>query len=308
MCTFGTVARSLAQSDRKVNMAQTALATRMMQRQTLNGDGISAEGDVSDKKSRLQAFRTIYCDKSDNLKMLDKLCGGGGDAARRNIDVDYTRNIESRLTLDMEFANIDNDSGGGAAKALTPDEQDVMALGANLFSHTASTPIEATKLGDADENTVRLQAAQKYMELRSLFAKRSVAQNSFAALVGMRAAGDPGAAPYVKAVMRELGITQDDEIEKLVGKNPSYFAQMEVLTKKLYQNPLFYTELYDKPANIERKGAAMEAIGLMQDRDLYNSLLRSEAVLAVLIESKLVREQEKVMNQTGGLNPTGGQK
>jgi hypothetical protein len=47
---------------------------------------------------------------------------------------------------------------------------------------------------------------------------------------------------------------------------------------------------------VERKGAALQAIGLMQDRDLYNSLIRSEAVLSVLLETMLEKEQEKVVN------------
>src|SRR5690606_4894496 len=108
----------------------------------------------------------------------------------------------------------------------------------------------------------------------------------------MRASGDEGSAPYTKALIKELGITSTDEIDKFLGEKPSYFAQMEVLTKKIYQNPTFYTELYDKPVNVERKGAAIEAISLMQDRDLYNSLLRSEAVLSVLLETMLIKEQQ----------------
>ena len=178
-------------------------------------------------------------------------------------------------------------------------------MAANLYSHNIASGIEPEKLGYAAENRVRTSSTEKYLDLRAIYAKRSVAQNSFAALVAMRTAGDPGSAPYVKAVMRELGIADTAEIEKLLGVNPSYFAQMEVLTKKLYQNPMFYTELYDKPANIERKGAALQAIGLMQDRDLYNSLIRSEAVMSVLIETQLEREQEKITN-AGGRVTTGG--
>jgi hypothetical protein len=294
-------------------MASTAIATRMMQRQTLNGEAISYQGADSDKRSRLQTYISTYCDQADNQNGLVYLCQQPvPDPARRNIDIDYTRNIESRLTLDMEFADVqaaaNGNAGGGnsVTTTVTPDEQDVFALSANLYSHSVVPTIEAKKLGDAQTNRVRVSAAQRYLDLRAIFAKRSVAQNSFAALVAMRTAGDPQSAPYVKAVMRELGVSDDQEIEKLLGKNPSYFAQMEVLTKKLYQNPVFYTELYDKPVNIERKGAALQAIGLMQDRDLFNSLIRSEAVLSVLLETQLIREQEKVANQKGRLNPAGG--
>ena len=100
-------------------------------------------------------------------------------------------------------------------------------------------------------------------------------------------------APFLKKLVEEMGIPKD-EVEKYIGKEPSYFAQMEVLSKKIYQNPVFYTELYDKPVNVERKAAALEAIGLMQDRDIYRSLLRSEMVLAVFLDTLLKEEQDKV--------------
>ena len=78
---------------------------------------------------------------------------------------------------------------------------------------------------------------------------------------------------------------------------------MEVLTKKLYQNPVFFTELYDKPVNVLRKRAAIRAIGLMQDRDLYNSLLRSEAVLSVALETMLTEEHDRVYRNLEKLEP-----
>lgn len=299
MCTFGTTVRSLAGSERRSNLAQMAFAQRMNQRQTLSGDVLSTEGLDSDRRSRLQHFIANYCDQADNANGLGRLCQASvPNPARRNIDVDYTRNIESRLTLDMDFT---------AAGAATPteDEQDVFALSANLFANKIASAAAPENLA-AQDGRIRLSNVEKYMDLRSIFAKRSVAQNSFAAITAQRAAGAPKSAPYTKAVLRELGVTSDAEINQLLGNNPSYFAQMEVLTKKLYQNPTFYTELYDKPVNIERKGAALQAIGLMQDRDLYNSLLRSEVVLSVLLETMLQREQDKVMNEGPKRNPAAG--
>lgn len=306
MCTFGTTVRALSASERRANLAQMTVAQRMMQRQTLNGQGIATNSGDSDIRSRLDRFINVYCDPGDNAKGLVNLCQTDTAPGRRNIDVDFTRNIETRLTLDLDFAPTPPApaAGTGAAQE-TPDEEDVFALSANLFAHNVPSIIPPTKLANADPatNKIMLNASERYMDLRSIFAKRSVAQNSFAALVSMRAAGDPSSAPFTKAVIRELGVGDDEEINTLLGNNPSYFAQMEVLTKKLYQNPLFYTELIDKPVNIERKGAALQAIGLMQDRDLYNSLLRSEAVLSVLLETMLQREQERAASALGGLDP-----
>lgn len=286
MCTFGTTVRSLASSERKSDLAQTVLAERMGQRQRMAGDSLSKNSDDSDILSRLDVFRTTYCDPSDNAKGLETLCPNSDKPTRRNMDIDFTRNIESRMTLNVDFTEDNNTA--------TPDEQDVFALAANLFSHNVPRRrLEPSMLARTD-GKINLNVVESYMDLRAIFAKRSVAMNSFAAITGERAAGSPESAPYVKALIKELGLERPEEIEKFLGENPSYFAQMEVLTKKLYQNPTFYTELYDKPANIERKTAAMQAIGLMQDRDLFNSLLRTEAVLSVLLETMLQKEQSKI--------------
>ena len=45
----------------------------------------------------------------------------------------------------------------------------------------------------------------------------------------------------------------------------------------------------------------MQAIGLMLDRDMYNSYLRSEAMMSMLLEMKLIPEQEEVENNIGKL-------
>src|SRR5690606_29018093 len=120
---------------------------------------------------------------------------------------------------------------------------------------------------------------------------------------GMKASGTPEAQPYLYKMVEELGVPKKD-LESLIGANPSYFAQMEILTKKGLQNTVFYTELYDKPANVERKGAMLQAIGLMQDRDIYKSLIRSEAIISVLLDTMLAREQERIVLGVEGLGKT----
>ena len=71
---------------------------------------------------------------------------------------------------------------------------------------------------------------------------------------------------------------------------------MEVLTKMIYQNPNFYTELLDKPANVALKEVALQAADLMQKRDTYRSLLRSEAIIATMLETALMEEQDYFVN------------
>ena len=73
----------------------------------------------------------------------------------------------------------------------------------------------------------------------------------------------------------------------MLGENPSYYAQLEILAKKIYQSPDFYANLYDKPANVERKSVALKAIELMLDRAIYESQIRQEMTMSVLLSSRL---------------------
>ena len=294
MCEIGTNVRSLAASERRSDLGQVAFSQRAIQRQLLSGDGASRTGPESDRESRLDQFIKTFCNPKDNGGGLEDLCkGGGADKERMNKDVDFTRTMDAPLTLDVDFTK---PATGDDAK----DMEDVMALSSNLFAHEVVPLIGKTVLAN-DKGLINRDAGPLYLDIRALTAKRSVAQNSFAALAAMKSKGSPEVAPFLKKLVEEMGIPKD-EVEKYIGKEPSYFAQMEVLSKKIYQNPVFYTELYDKPVNVERKAAALEAIGLMQDRDIYRSLLRSEAIGSVILERMLERDQEALTNEINDLD------
>ena len=123
-----------------------------------------------------------------------------------------------------------------------------------------------------------------------------MAEHSFNTQIGLKTESNEGSLaslyPYLENIMKTVGLEGED-VSKLMGSNrPSYDAQMELITKKLYQIPAFYTNLYDKPANVDRQKAAMEAIGLMQDFDTWQSYLRTEASLAVLLELEIEKLKE----------------
>ena len=65
-----------------------------------------------------------------------------------------------------------------------------------------------------------------------------------------------------------------------------------------YRDPAFYAKLYDNPANVLRQQASMQGIGLMQQRDLFESQIRSEMLLSVLLETKLAEDTKDLL---GGL-------
>ncbi len=293
VCEFGTNTRSLAAANRNAEFTQIALAARNLQRTLLTGD-ISTNGPGVDTASRLELFRTTYCNPKDNGNGLEPLCGSGGsDSSRWNKDIDYTRTVDRARSLEVDF------SDGGTPK---PDEEDLFALGANLYGH--KPPMKLNELYLADEQGNPRFTAEDYLDMRALVAKRAVAHNSYAAIAGTRAAGGAEVQPYMEAILKNMGVPEE-EIKDRLKEKPSYNAQMELLTKTLYQRPQFYTDLYDKPTNVTRQFTAMKAINNIQKRDMYRSLLRSEAILAIWLELEMEKAAEAVATELEDLDQEG---
>lgn len=302
MCTFGTNIRSLAASDRNMDLSAMGISNRVLQRELLSGDSLATQGRSSDFLSRLKQFREIYCSPQDNGNGLGLLCPNPQDTTRANKDVNYTATFDSPLTLELDFTqegDIDHQDNEHET-TVSAEEEDVFALAANLYAHLVAPTIPQSFLSD-EEGKINPTGAMHYMNIRSIAAKRSVARNSFASIAAMKSQGEKEVQPYLYALMKEMGVGAGDggeeELQKYLGERPSYHAQMEILTKKLYQNPSFYSELYDKPANVERKNVSMKAIELMQKRDIYRSILRSEAILSVMLETALMEEQDRIVNE-----------
>jgi hypothetical protein len=298
MCEFGSSAKSLAASERKGELTSIVLSRRSQARQ-LGSANNAAAPDGGDERSRLKQFREKYCDMHDNNNGLDYMCEHdqsktlsgaiGGRSGRLNKDIDYVRTMDAPWTLDMDLTNTT------LTDAKESDEEDVMALannlyGSSVFFHLPGYSLE-TKPGAAPGSAMQ----RYYLDMRSILAKQSVAENSFNAIAALKTAGAPGSKEYLAALVKELGVQQADA-DKLLGPNPSYYAQMEVLTKKLFQNPDFYTNLYDTPVNVERKGVAIQAIGLMQKFDIYKSYLRNEANMSILLELAVQDLQQEAEN------------
>ena len=300
MCDIGTNVRSLNPSYRNSDLTTAVFSKRSIARQSLSFDMTSKEGNISDGLSRLLQFVDKYCNPDDNLQQLDLLCErNDADPILYNRDINYTESVGRHLTLDIDFSET------GAEN--TEDEQAVFALSSYLFAHTVMPEVSnntfVTEDGIPNQN-----AAQAYLDARSLVAKRSVAMNSYAAIAGLKSKGTDESQPFIYSIINELSddaFLDGEAIEALITDRPSYHAQMEVLTKKIYQHPNFYTELYDKPANVLRKDVSVQAIQLMQKRDIFRSLLRSEAMLAVMLETALIEEQNKVDNEASKLKEEG---
>ena len=282
ICRFGTLSRSLALSESKSKANQLILTKRSINRQLGQENGVSAEGEQMDRAGRLKQFQKDYCDSKDFGNAMSKLCIGSPSDARLNVDINYTRAVDTRNTLDVDFTDTNR----------TNDENDIMALANNLYAHNVFERIDARAL--TQSNNVDLQST--FLSQRAIVAKRSVAENTFNEIVGEKSAGSTGSKTYMLEALKYLGLSAADA-EKYLGSNPSYDAQMEVLTKKLYQDPAFYANLMDSPANVNRQYAALQAFGLMQKRDIFETVSRSEMLMSLLLEMEIAKYQDNIQNR-----------
>ena len=302
MCEFGSGVKSLAATERKGEYNAVLMAQRSQDRALGNAYTAASTGKAADKEARIRQFREKFCDPADNDNGLGYMCDweqdndlkgniGASDADRMNKDIDFVRTVDAPWTIDVDFTD----------SVLTDHEEEVLALSSNLYGHDV---FARPPPGSLKNLTGRITPAQKfYMDSRALIAKRSVAENSFNAITAMKSKGTAGSMEYLRAILAEI-LEDPDAASLLLGDpgtsggsyEPSYYAQMEVLTKKIYQNPDFYTNLYDTPANVERKNVAMQATALMQKFDLFKSYLRKEASLSMLLELAVIDLQNRVEN------------
>lgn len=339
MCRFGSFMKGVPNTEQKIAFNKNAINEELMGAYTNLYNTSAAIGYDSDVEARILQFKREYCDPQDNDDGLAYLCeldgdqnlanstqgaplptgpgGGGGIGApdvsydppppgpvnggarmisnpRKNKDIDYARTADYPYTLNVDFTN----------NVLTNDEEDVLALARNLYWPRPLTPAEAEPLKSFQ---------QRYMDQRHIVAMQNIAHNSFAEIVAMKANSDrlldtSRANPdvsgwnFMKSMMREYGMS-DEEIDSLLGEYPSYYAQMEVLTKKMYQNPDFFTNLYDKPVNLERISATMDTIRIMQQRDQFESKLRQEMLTSMLLEDALSATQEGADSALSSVKP-----
>lgn len=283
MCIMGTNVRSLAASEQKADTNAYILGNALLNRSMLPYQQITGLERDDNYKSRIAQYTKTYCDNRDNSNALTRLCTDPVPKARMNRDLDFTSLIDGPLTLNIDFTDSD----------LTNDEEDILALSHNLFNNDIFGTIPQDLITQGPLQNMG-PGAWVFQNMRSLQAVRGIAENSFAHIVGMKAQGSDFVYPYMSQIVQELGVPPDD-IAKLLGGNPSYFAQMDVLTKRIYMSPNFFVNLFTQPVNVERMGVTLQAINLMQDRDRYEASLRREMLISMIVEMKL-RELEKSTN------------
>lgn len=290
MCVFGTNIRSLAAAERNSKLVSHTLNQRLIDRLMGTEGGSGVTGPQEEQTGRVRYFLAHVCDRFDNNRLHDNPATGFANICQSNtprtegtvnLDLDFTRLVMNPRTLNLDFVNL-GDANNQA--------RHVFNLGANLFGHKIPAAVHVATATQAGRHS-------QMLDIRAAVAKRSVAQTSYSALVGLKARGtansDTDTMQYMSVLLQELGMPEDD-IDGFIGERPSYYAQLEVLAKKIYQNPDFYRELYDKPENTRRKSVAMSAINSMLDREIFDSQLRAEAMISQLLELKVQQAQDAV--------------
>lgn len=306
MCVFGTNMRSIAATDFNKDLTAATLSERLIKRQLSAGEALGSQSFSEDRRSRMSNMKNKFCDRYDNNYVagnpatgLGLVCGASRDPEMINRDVDFMRSFMHPRTLKIDFSDTD----------LEKDEESLMALALNLYGHKMYENIKKSLVSTQNNE-------DEYLDIRSVIAKRSVAQTSFNAVTAMKTEGSPlsgdeggvssggpaKTADYMAVILQELGIP-DDEIEFMLGERPSYMAQLEILAKRLYQRPSFYMELYDTRTNTKRRSVAMQAINLMLDRDIYDSYLRNEMLMSTLLEMKVLEMQEDYAGEAQRMAP-----
>lgn len=279
LCRIGSQARTVKQAMEQSRAVAHAINRQLLTRETSSQieDSVAADNDFT---TRLQQFRTTYCHPADLTGNMRVLCEGPPPAERRNLDINYTRLVNNRLTLPLDF------EPGNASPGAT--EQDVMALAKNLYAHDLMPTL-------TDEDLLKRHVQDDVMAIRSIHAMRGIARNSFAEIVGMRAHNPQHSDQFIHTILSAANVDAGRALE-ILGEQPSYFAIMEVLTQLAYLDPQFYVDLYETPENVTRMRTALRAIKMAQNRDRYESAIRKEVMISRILEARLRDKQEDITN------------
>lgn len=283
ICTFASLSEPLQGTSAKLADTTNLLIDRSLDRQSRavnTAAGLEVSSAESDFISRRELFISRFCDPGDNDGQLGVMCNAGGPEEWQNRDIDFTRTILHPDTLGVDF--YDN--------TLQEEEAAVFALGNNLYAHDLYN-------GSFNQSFLSSAKGRSTLEtLRSIWARRSVGELSFAHLVASKSPHQGIQTELLKPIFINLGV-DPAELDLFTTETPSYYALMDVLTKKLYQDPQFYTSLYTSPANVERTSAALSAFEVMQKMDHFDSALRQEMMLAVITGVELDDIQSEITNR-----------
>lgn len=287
ICTISSFTKGLSAAENHQRISMGVLNKYILDREVNKKDTHTEKGKATEDWSLLPVYRSTYCNPENNNGELNSVCPAApADTARIGRDINYTRLIDVASTINADFS-----SPRGTDEEMDNNADDILALSRLLYN---DTPYQYT-----DKEQLLRNDGEIYYDTRSISAVRGIARDSFSKIVGMRLKGSDGALEYMRVFMQQFGLSEE-HINAFMTDNPSYFTQMEIMSKKLFEHPDFYTALITKPANVRRNAVALEAIEVMNRRDVYENMLRREMLLSMIVEMKLRNLQENFVDPDAG--------
>lgn len=286
LCRFGTLPRSLAASEARIPMNRQAISQMILANNLQSKGTIFEDPERTPIRFKDNAMNN-HCKPTDQNGGLKDFCKAT-NVDLQEADMDYTNVLDRPLTLNVDFSNSTDTSG----------EKRLAALIKNLTYYNPipqQNKTDSTLTSDDKKNYYQKNGVNM-TDTRHIAAARQLSADSLGTIAALKAEGTTGSADYMKAVLLKLGLNAADA-KKLIGDKPSYSAQMDILTKKIYQDPTFFANLYESPVNVDRQRVAMLAISLMQERDLLEALKRKELLLSGYLTMKLDSEQRKIKDR-----------
>lgn len=283
-CAVASGARTTAVAQARAQEVSQEVVAQSADRRLGRSELTAEDPAETDRRERREVFTKNFCDPAAWGGAFKDQCKTAGKLKDR--DIDYRKTLDEPWTLEIrpDFAEQDPASW-------TEDEISVDALRQNLFGHEV---YPRPTRDEFKQYNVRVG----YLNQRALEAKRSVAEYSLQSLIGEKSEASPEAKQWLEATLQNLGITMDAEMQAKIKDKPSYYAIMEVLGKRMYQDPNFYNQLIKPGPQVAQTQASLQAVNLMQMRDVYDSMLRSELILSLIVEMELDGQQAVVQSQT----------
>jgi hypothetical protein len=271
----------------------------------------------------------FFCDSLKNMGAKTNATTNGF----ANRDIDFGRTIMLSRTINADFTD-------NTLDPFATDNAAVFAMAANIYGHDVfKRDKNILKFLNTEDELIDARAIVAKRAVAQASFNDIVGLKMRGSDVPKPDPADPGGTggqgssvetnSFLKNVMKQLGgeagewdsaakqggASDSDSVDRYMtgmvtagdytpAKQMSYFQEMEFIGKKFYQRPEFYTNLYTSPQNLKRQSVAMQAIGLMLDRNMYESHLRSEMLLSMILELKLRPLQDRVQDDLGLLQTT----
>ena len=280
LCKAGTLSSNMTASRVRGTVATEMLNGQMMDLELARSDPKVAQGRLSRKRNQVATYRNFHCSASDNGGQNKNFCGKNVKPENINMDINAYETLIKPLTISVDPFDSE----------LTDEEVNFTALVENLIvpeSNIYAPP------GVMMYETV----LSAYQDVRSVAAMRGLVRNSILSYAGRKMGikqEDDSIAPFAEAALKDMGMDKEDIIE-LIGKNPSYEAQMALVTQMQFENPDFYVDISTDPAKVAKAKAMMMAFKNLQTAEMRKSAERSALLSSVWLELRL-RQQGKEYN------------